>query len=265
MVEALREIQSYGFAVVAGLIFGFDSDTPESFDLTLEGMNSAGLISGDPSLLTALPGTPLFRRMRLSGRLRNNKNSLGGYKYCTNIRYLMPRDEMVAGYRRFVTRFCEGGYQYGRLKSFLDNLDRGHYVPLQSQGYGSLGKYVSMVFKSPGAVKMLFQRAFQIATRPAVAWYSLSALLLVLSRSRRHRRLFGVFQFWLFNWTNAMLKYEGLTDADFDIESVPEGFDRSLILPEHYTDLAEEEIPQAKIAAQQRTTVGQLRRLTVLQ
>jgi hypothetical protein len=265
MIGALQEIQSYGFAVVAGLIFGFDSDTPASFDLTLDGMAKAGLISGDPSLLTALPGTPLFRRMKLSGRLRNNKNSLGGYKYCTNIRYLMPRDEMVAGYQRFVKRFCEGSYQYARLKGFLDNLDRGNYVPLSSQGYGSLGKYISMVFKSPGAIRMLVQRAFQIAVRPAVMWYSLQGFLLVLSRARRHRKLFAVFQFWLFNWTNAMLKYEGLSDADFDIESVSEGFDRSLILPEHYIDMADENIPQVKIAAQQRATVSQLRRLTVLQ
>ncbi|MBC7931656.1 MAG: B12-binding domain-containing radical SAM protein [Rubrivivax sp.] len=264
MIAALREIQSYGFAVVAGLIFGFDSDAPESFDLTLEGMSKAGLISGDPSLLTALPGTPLFRRMKLSGRLRNNKNSLGGYKYCTNIRYLMPRDQMIAGYQSFVRRFCKGHYQYERLKGFLDNLDRGNYIPLQSQGYGSLGKYVSMVFKSPGAVKMLAQRLFRVGARPAVLWHALRGLLLMLSRSRRHARLFGVFQFWLFNWTNAMLKYEGLSDADFDIESVPEGFDRSLILPEHYMDMADEEIPQAKIDAQQRSTVGQLRRLAAM-
>jgi radical SAM superfamily enzyme YgiQ (UPF0313 family) len=265
MITAIQEIQSYGFAVVAGLIFGFDSDTPDSFELTLEGMTKSGLISGDPSLLTALPGTPLFRRMKLSGRLRNNKNSLGGYKYCTNIRYLMPRDEMIAGYQRFVKRFCEGSYQYARLKGFLDNLDRGNYVPLNSQGYGSLGKYLTMVFKSPGAIRMLLQRAFQIAVRPKVMWYSLHGFLLVLSRSRRHRKLFGIFQFWLFNWTNAMLKYEGLSDSDFDVESVPEGFDRSLILPEHYTDMAEEDIPQVKIAAQQRATISQLRRLTVLQ
>lgn len=82
---------------------------------------------------------------------------------------------------------------------------------------------------------------------------------------RRHARLFGVFQFWLFNWTNAMLKYEVLTDSDFDIESVPEGFDRSLILPDRYVELADEEIPQVKVAAQQRATVSQLRRLTVIQ
>lgn len=265
MVAALREIQSYGFAVVAGLIFGFDSDTPDSFDLTLEGMARAGLISGDPSLLTALPGTPLFRRMKLSGRLRDNKNSLGGYKYCTNIRYLMARDEMIRGYRSFVRRFCEGRYQYQRLEGFLDNLDRGNYVPLRSEGYGSLAKYVSMVFRSPRAVRMLAERLVRVAARPSVAWYAARGLALTLARSRRHARLFGVFQFWLFNWTNAMLKYEGLSDADFDIESVPEGFDRSLILPEHYAELADEEIPRAKIAAQQRSTVGQLRRLTVLQ
>jgi radical SAM superfamily enzyme YgiQ (UPF0313 family) len=265
MVLALQEIQSYGFAVVAGLIFGFDSDPSDCFELTLEGMSKAGLISGDPSLLTALPGTPLFRRMKLAGRLRNNKNSLGGYKYCTNIRYLMPREQLIAGYQRFVTRFGEGRYQFERLKNFLDNLDRGNYLPLTSPGYGSIGKYLSMVFKSPGAIKMFLQRAFKVASRPSVTWYSMRAFLLVLSRSRRHPRLLGIFQFWLFNWTNAMLKYEGLSDADFDIESVPKDFDRSLILPEHYADLADEEIPQVKIAAQQRATVSQLRRLTVLQ
>lgn len=265
MIEALREIQSYGFAVVAGLIFGFDSDTTEAFDLTLNGMAKAGLISGDPSLLTALPGTPLFRRMKLSGRLRNNKNSLGGYKYCTNIRYLMPRSEMVAGYQKFVRLFCEGDYQYQRLKGFLDNLDRGNYIPLESKGYGSLSKYVSMVFKSPRAVKMLLSRLLQIAVRPRVAWYAMRGFTLTLARGRRHARLFGVFQFWLFNWTNAMLKYEGLSAKDFDIESVPDDFDRSLILPDRYIELANEEIPQVKAAAQQRATVNQLRRLTVIQ
>lgn len=265
MINAIREIQSYGFAVVAGLIFGFDSDTPDAFSNTLEGMAQSGLISGDPSLLTALPGTPLFKRMKLSGRLRNNKNSLGGYKYCTNIRYLMSTKEIIDGYQSFVDRFCEGEYQYDRFKSFLDNLDRGNYVPLQSSGYGSLGKYVTMVFKSSNAIRMLVQRLWQIVSRPSVAMYALRAFFLMLSRSRRHAKLFGVFQFWLFNWTNAMLKYEGLKASDFDIESVPEGFDRSLILPKNYIELVEEDIPLAKVAAQQRVTVNQLRRLTVLQ
>ena len=60
-----------------------------------------------------------------------------------------------------------------------------------------------------------------------------------------------------------MIKYEGLTADDFDIDSVPDDFDRSLILPDRYTLLADEKIPQAKIVAQQKVTVKQLRRLTV--
>jgi radical SAM superfamily enzyme YgiQ (UPF0313 family) len=265
MIATLRTIQSYGFVIVAGLIFGFDSDTEASFPRTLVGMLESGLISGDPSLLTALPGTPLYRRMKLSGRLRNNKNSLGGYKYCTNIRYLMPREQLVSGYQSFVKRFCQGDYQYQRFKRFLDNLDHGNYIPLMTQGYGSLGTYISMVFKSPHASKMLAQRLVKIAARPEAVWAVWRATLLLLLRSRRHKRLLGIFQFWLFAWTNSILKYGGLAEADFDIESVPLDFDRSLILPENYVESAVEEIPQAKIDAQQRLTVQQLRRLTVRQ
>nr|MBI3612081.1 B12-binding domain-containing radical SAM protein [Nitrospirota bacterium] len=262
MIAALQEIQSYGFVISAGLIFGFDSDTSECFSEMLEGMAKAGLISGDPSLLTALPGTPLYRRMQLSGRLRNNKYSLGGYKYCTNIRYLLPRAEVIGGFRFFVKRFAQGAYQYERLKAFLDNLDRGNYVPLQSDGYGRLGKFVAMVFRSPSARQLLLRRLSRIMASPDVAWTTLRALVLTLSRSRKHPQILGVFQFWLFAWTNVLLKYEGLSDADFDVESVPPGFDRSLILPEQYVQLAHEDIPHAKTAAQQRVTMTQLRRLT---
>jgi radical SAM superfamily enzyme YgiQ (UPF0313 family) len=261
MMAALREIQSYGFVVVAGLIFGFDSDTPEVFERTLAGMAEAGVISGDPSLLTALPGTPLFRRMKLSGRLRDTKHGLGGYKYRTNVRYLMPRAELIAGYRRFVARFCAGDYQYGRLRAYLDNLDRGNYLPLRSAGYGSAAGYARMVVRSPRALWTLARRLLLLGRRPSNARHALRGLGLVLKRSRRHPRLFGVFQFWLFAWTNAMLKYGGLSESDFDVESVPEDFDRRLLVPDEYVAGADEQIPRAKIEAQQRATLAQLRRL----
>lgn len=263
LIATLQNIQSYGFVIVAGLIFGFDSDTDAAFTLTLDGLLEAGLISGDPSLLTALPGTPLYRRMHLSGRLRHNTNSLGGHKYCTNIRYLMPRAQLVRGYQAFVQQFCQGDYQYRRFKRFLDTLDRGRYIPLTTSGYGNPGQYIAMVLQSPQAIFMLAQRLGKLAVRPQAVWAVVRALALLLSRSRRHKRLFGIFQFWLFAWTNALLKYAGLTEADLDIESVPPDFDRALILPEHYVASAVEAIPQGKIHAQQRLTVQQLQRLTV--
>jgi hypothetical protein len=176
----------------------------------------------------------------------------------------MPREQLVDGYQAFVKQFCQGEYQYQRLKRFLDNLDSGKYIPLTTQGYGNLDKYVSMVCKSPHALKMLAQRLVKIAVRPDAVWAVWRAAWLLITRSRRHKRLLGIFQFWLFAWTNAVLKYEGLTEADYDIESVPPDFDRTLILPEDYVESAAEEIPQAKIHAQQRLTVQQLRRLTAL-
>jgi len=176
----------------------------------------------------------------------------------------MPREQVVSGYQAFVQRFCQGEYQYQRLKTILDNLDQGNYIPLRTKGYGSLGKYLAMVCKSPNALKLLARRLGKLAARRERVWAVLRALVLVLARSRRQKGLRGIFQFWLFAWTNALLKYEGLTAADFDIESVPGDFDRARILPAEYVEAAGEAIPQAKITAQQRFTVQQLRRLTGL-
>ena len=70
--------------------------------------------------------------------------------------------------------------------------------------------------------------------------------------------MFGYFQFWLFAWTNAVLKYKNLSLKDFDIEGVEKNFDIRNIIPKNYATSAKEEIPPQKIKAQLRTTVTQL-------
>ena len=52
--------------------------------------------------------------------------------------------------------------------------------------------------------------------------------------------------------------YLNLSDADFDIESVPEDFDIAGILPSDYGTTAAEPIPAGKIKAQLRATTAQL-------
>jgi radical SAM superfamily enzyme YgiQ (UPF0313 family) len=257
LAEVIRDIQAYGFVVVAGLIFGFDSDRDDAFDITLQGLLDSGLLSGDPSLLTALPGTPLYRRMKLSGRLRNVRYGLGGYKYQTNIRYLLPRDRMIAGYRKFVGQFVEGAYQYQRLERFFANLDRGEFIPLQGGGYGNLWLLARMVFRNVAAMRQWSTRLWLFAKRPANLYYALKGLGLVVAR-RRFRGGSSYFRFWLFAWTNAVLKYQNLTERDFDIESVEDGFDIRRILPAAYAETADEQIPAGKIDAQLRATMRQL-------
>lgn len=262
MVRVVRDIQSYGFIVVAGLIFGFDSDEESCFDTTLRGLKDSALLSGDPSLLTALPGTPLYRRMRLSGRLRDVRFGLGGYKYQTNIKYLLPPGVMIEGYKRFVTGFTDGAYQYARLKGFLGLLGEGNFVPMERKGFGNLWLFASMILGNPAALWQMTQRLARFAARPLNVFYAFKGLALALSR-RDIEGGFGYFQFWIFAWTNAVLKYQNITANDFDIAGVDADFDVRDILPDAYAETADEEIPAGKINAQLRSTVSQLKSVVV--
>jgi hypothetical protein len=260
LADAVREIQSFGFIVVGGLIFGFDSDDNDAFDTTLTGLGDSGLLSGDPSLLTALPGTPLYRRMQAAGRLRDVRYGLGGFKYQTNIRYLMPRRRLIDGYKYFVAKFTNGANQYARLKAFLDNLETGHFVPIEATGYGNPLLFAKMVMRNRRAAVQLMQRLVRFARRPSNLYWSARGLLLTLSRRHIPGRL-SYFQFWLFAWTNSVLKYLDLSDKDFDIESVEGPLTPAHILPAAYTENVTEDIPAVKTQAQLRATTAQLRSL----
>ena len=257
LVSAVREVQSYGFIVVAGLIFGFDSDDETSFGKTIQGLKDSALLSGDPSLLTALPGTPLYRRMKLSGRLRQVRFGLGGYKYQTNIKYLLGEDKMIAGYKKFVTDFTRGAYQYNRLKGFFGLLDEGNFIPLQSKGFGNLWLFIRMIAGDWPAIRQMIQRLARFSATPANLYYVFKGLALALWRRPRSGG-FNYFQFWFFAWSNAVLKYRYISDSDFDIDSVSDDFDIRNILPEAYADTADENIPRNKIEAQLRSTTAQL-------
>jgi hypothetical protein len=256
--RSIRTIQSYGFMVVGGLIFGFDSDTTDSFERTLNGLMESGMLSGDPSLLTALPGTPLYHRMRLAGRLRDVRYGLGGYKYQTNIKYLMSRDQMIAGYKSFVKKFSSGRYQFGRLEKFLTNLKtNNNFIPLNRSGYGNLNVFIKIVFKNPAALWQLFRRFALFSARPERLFWLVKGILLVL-RSPMRAHLFGYLQFWFFAWSNAVLKYSKLSSKDFDIEGLNRKPLPNEILPDGYENYDYEEIPHQKSEAQRRSTTKQL-------
>jgi radical SAM superfamily enzyme YgiQ (UPF0313 family) len=261
LVTAVQEIQSHGFIIVAGLIFGFDSDDKDCFDLTLEGLKESGLLSGDPSLLTALPGTPLYRRMKLAGRLRQVRYGLGGFKYQTNFKYLMPRKDLIGGYRYFISRYNRGRYQYQRLAVFMKFLSRSpNFVPLKGGGYGEMGQFLSMVLKNRNSALLLMSRGLRFCAHPGNLFYALLGLLLV-TRSWHISGRYSYFRFWLFAWSNSILKYQNLSDDDFDLESVDKDFDLQQLMPTEYQESANEAIPANKTDAQIRTTSRQLRHL----
>ena len=102
---ALRRIYAHGIDVLAGFIVGFDDDTPATFHRQYRFIVASGIQVAMVGLLTALPRTPLYERVKQEGRLIEGADHGDNTKPRTNI---VPRhmayDEMVAAY---MTLYCK--------------------------------------------------------------------------------------------------------------------------------------------------------------
>ena len=62
--NAIQLLHSYGIGIEAGIVFGFDGDTPEVFSNTLDIIDRLEIDEIQVSVFTPLPGTPAFKRMK---------------------------------------------------------------------------------------------------------------------------------------------------------------------------------------------------------
>jgi len=101
-LTALRRIYAHGIDVLAGFIVGFDGDTLATFQRQYRFIVASGIQVAMVGLLTALPRTPLYERVKHEGRLIEGAEHGDNTKPRTNI---VPRhmayDEMVAAYMAF--------------------------------------------------------------------------------------------------------------------------------------------------------------------
>jgi radical SAM superfamily enzyme YgiQ (UPF0313 family) len=101
MLAAVRRIYASGIDILAGFIVGFDRDTVASFAAQRRFILDSGIVVAMIGLLTALPRTPLFERLKREGRLvedaADNDNTGGASNIVPKG---MSIEEMVAGYRR---------------------------------------------------------------------------------------------------------------------------------------------------------------------
>lgn len=67
--DVFRKIHKYGIAVIAGFIFGWENDTIDRIDHRVKFTRDCLADSIQSTLLTPLPGTRLFERMKNEGRL----------------------------------------------------------------------------------------------------------------------------------------------------------------------------------------------------
>lgn len=258
--HAIRHIQSYGFIIVSGLIVGFDWDREDVFEITARGILRSGLLTGDPSFLYALPGTPLYQRLKLAGRLRplEDKNR-SRQKITTNMEYLLDAETMKNEYLKFIMRVTSGEFNYHRLEVYFMNLALSqNYLPLQG-GFGNLKLFIKNSYQSKTGRKLLTDRISFFLTPKNFKWV-LKGLLLTYRQPKTPYRL-QYFKFWLYSWGNMMLNNRDLKFSDIDITSLSGPLTREQILPLEYQTTHFEEIDSAKIKAQRRATVGSLEKL----
>lgn len=81
-LDLVRRIHDHGIGIYATFLFGYDGDTPDTFDRTLEFAEQARFFTVAFNHLLPFPGTPLYDRLRDTGRLRYDRWWLKeGYHY----------------------------------------------------------------------------------------------------------------------------------------------------------------------------------------
>ena len=80
--ELVRRIHGAGISIYATFLFGFDEDTPASFENALAFVDRHRFFSAAFNHLLAFPNTPLYRRLGGEGRLTRPRWWLdGSYRY----------------------------------------------------------------------------------------------------------------------------------------------------------------------------------------
>jgi radical SAM superfamily enzyme YgiQ (UPF0313 family) len=118
--QAVASLTAAGLEVFAGFILGFDTDGADIFDRHIELVSSLPMPRAMVGLLTALPGTALWRRLEREGRLRDaaSGDQFGRPNFVT----ALPERTLLAGYRRVLaTLYSAEGY-YARCQRYLNEV-----------------------------------------------------------------------------------------------------------------------------------------------
>jgi len=67
--SAIKRIYDHGMMIYGTFVFGYDGDTPDTFDRAIEFAIRQRLFLANFNPLTPFPGTPLYRRLQREGRL----------------------------------------------------------------------------------------------------------------------------------------------------------------------------------------------------
>jgi radical SAM superfamily enzyme YgiQ (UPF0313 family) len=128
ILESIAAINSFGMEVTSGIILGLDTDSPESEERLREFVDASNVPVLTINLLQALPKTPLWDRLEKADRLDHDP----GLE--SNVRFLMPYDEVVAAWKRCIAHAYEPERLFDRFLHQVDSTYKNRVkVPATAQ------------------------------------------------------------------------------------------------------------------------------------
>ena len=146
LLDSVRKIQSYGMEVMAGFIVGFDSDPEDIFDRQIRFIRESAIPLAMVGLLTALPDTQLWRRLKREGRLleeSTGNNTDGSLNF-------IPRMEaitLIEGYQRILRTIYSPTEYYRRALDCLSLMRRDEAEPRRSGFIKDMMAFIRVSFK----------------------------------------------------------------------------------------------------------------------
>jgi radical SAM superfamily enzyme YgiQ (UPF0313 family) len=121
--QTIAKIQSFGITVNGCFILGLDGDTPDIFDEVLAFVRESGLYEVQITIMTAFPGTPLYKRLKAEGRVLRDE----AWDLCTlfDVNYRprhMTPTELEEGFRRLATALYSPEETTARRRAFFRRL-----------------------------------------------------------------------------------------------------------------------------------------------
>jgi len=120
LAEVVDTIHRHGMQVMGGFIVGFDQDPDNIFDMQVRFIQQIGVVTAMVGILTALPQTRLWHRLKAEGRLVSDatgENTDGRL----NFQPKMEKEKLLAGYRQLLTTLYSPKHYYQRINTFLKN------------------------------------------------------------------------------------------------------------------------------------------------
>jgi radical SAM superfamily enzyme YgiQ (UPF0313 family) len=117
---AVQIIHQHGMQVMGGFIVGFDNDTPSVFETQIRFIQQIGVVTAMVGVLTALPQTRLWRRLKEEDRLLSDSS---GENTGSNLNFIprMGVEKLQEGYRTIVSTIYSPKYYYKRIDTFIKN------------------------------------------------------------------------------------------------------------------------------------------------